>query len=192
MCGLEKALVTQDVKEIALAVKRIHLQHAIILSLGGLPMIYSGDEIGLTNNYDHVHDEAKKYDNRWLHRSPMDWEVASKLEKDSSAASQIFHQLKHLIALRKQTPAFADNNDFTLIDYPNARLLMYSKTSATGEEVQVVANFTESETHFNLPAFSSLKPGQQVVDLISGTSFISDDQQQIGAYEVMWLKKYKD
>jgi amylosucrase len=189
LCGLEKALETQDESEIALAIKRIHLQHAIILSLGGLPMIYSGDEIGLPNNNDYVLDEAKKYDNRWLHRSQMNWDAVAQLEKNASAASQIFQQLKHLIALRKQTPAFADNNDFALNDYPNARLLMYSKTSAAGEQVQVVANFTEAETHFDFPLFNSLNPGQKLVDLISGKQFTTGEKQHIGAYEVMWIKK---
>ena len=45
--------------QIHLAQKRIHLQHAIILSLGGIPMIYSGDEIVSTNFYNYLNESDK-------------------------------------------------------------------------------------------------------------------------------------
>lgn len=187
LCGLEKALENQDEEGIALAIKRINLQHAIILSLGGLPMIYSGDEIGLLNNNNYVLDDAKKLDNRWLHRSPMNWDVAAKLDQPNLAAAQIFHQLKQFIAIRKQTPAFADNNDFTLVPHANKQLLLYTKTAPTGDSVLVVVNFSEAKTGLELPAQVVTSPKQRYTDLLSGNTFAAKDKISLGAYAVLWL-----
>lgn len=79
--------------QIHLAQKRIHLQHAIILSLGGIPMIYSGDEIASTNFYNYLNESDKKHDNRWLHRPMMNWDIAENLEKYPIQKS-VFENLK--------------------------------------------------------------------------------------------------
>ena len=46
LAGLEKALEQREPQQIENSLRRIVLVHAIIMSFGGLPMIYSGDEIG--------------------------------------------------------------------------------------------------------------------------------------------------
>jgi len=68
LAGLEQALATQNPQHIDHAIKRILLVHAIILSIGGIPLIYSGDELGLLNDYNYQQQANKQHDDRWVHR----------------------------------------------------------------------------------------------------------------------------
>jgi amylosucrase len=57
------------------AVDRILLAHAIVLSFGGLPVLWMGDELGLLNDRGWADDPAHAGDNRWVHRPRMPWPV---------------------------------------------------------------------------------------------------------------------
>ena len=52
LAGLEQALEEKDAKKIELAIRRIHLLHGVILTMGGIPLIYIGDGIGTLNDYE--------------------------------------------------------------------------------------------------------------------------------------------
>jgi len=188
LCGFERAVKENNEKEIQLAIKRINLQHAIILSLGGLPMIYSGDEVALPNNYEYLNDETKKYDNRWLHRSKMNWSLVKNLKDSPSAQAQVYNQLKQLIEIRKQTPAFADNNDLEFIDYENTHLLVYKKMDTKGEDIYVIANFSEFDTVFERSLFTNFS-GDIMCNLLTGTDIVIREKNFISAYDILWLRK---
>jgi amylosucrase len=187
LCGFEKAWKENNERELQMAIKRINLQHAIILSLGGLPMIYSGDEVALSNNYDYLKDESKKYDNRWLHRSKMDWSLIDNPEISFSAQTQVYKQLKKLIAIRKQIPSFADNNDLEYIDYENTHLLVFKKTDGH-EEIYIIANFSEFDTVFERSLFNDLKE-EKMYNLITDSQIAINEKNFISAYDILWLRK---
>lgn len=186
LCGLEKALNENNEREIKFAIKRINLQHAVILSLGGLPMIYSGDEVALPNNYEYLNDESKKYDNRWLHRSKMNWGLVENIDTSASAQAQVYQQLKNLIAVRKQTPAFADNNDLEYVDYVNTHLLVFTKTDNEGNKIYVIANFSEFDTVFENSLFVGLNDSK-IYNLITDSYIEINEKNFISAYDVLWL-----
>ena len=68
LAGLEKALFEETAREVDLALRRILLIHGVILTIGGIPLIYLGDEIGTLNQYSYKNDPAKADDSRWVHR----------------------------------------------------------------------------------------------------------------------------
>ncbi len=68
LAGLEQAQQAGDDQQIDLAVRRILLLHSIILSIGGIPLLYLGDEAATLNDYSYVNDPAKADDSRWVHR----------------------------------------------------------------------------------------------------------------------------
>ncbi len=74
LAGLEKALREQDPAEIDYAVQRILLIHSVILSIGGIPLLYLGDETAMLNDYSYANDPAKAGDSRWVHRPFADWQ----------------------------------------------------------------------------------------------------------------------
>ncbi len=74
LVGLESAIESGDPKAIDDAIKIIILLHGMIMSFGGIPLLYYGDEIGTTNDYRYIKDERKSGDTRWMHRPTFDWE----------------------------------------------------------------------------------------------------------------------
>ncbi len=109
LAGLESALRSGNTAEVELAVRRICLVHAIILSIGGVPLIYLGDEVGTLNDYSYVNDPAKADDSRWVHRPATDWQKMERRHDTSTIEGRIYHALCHLIQVRKATPAFGGN-----------------------------------------------------------------------------------
>ncbi len=71
LAGLEKALAEGDDDEIELAIRRIILIHGVIMTIGGIPLIYLGDEIAMLNDYDYENQPEKVGDTRWLHRDSL-------------------------------------------------------------------------------------------------------------------------
>ncbi|MCP3430062.1 amylosucrase, partial [Alteromonas sp. LMIT007] len=66
LCGLEGALKSNDSKGIDDAVKRMMLLYGITFSIGGIPLLYSSDEVGKLNDYSYRLDDTKKHDDRWV------------------------------------------------------------------------------------------------------------------------------
>ncbi|MFN0036496.1 MAG: amylosucrase, partial [Saprospiraceae bacterium] len=108
LCGLEKALEEKNEQEIEWAVRRILLMQALSFFIGGIPMIFCGDELGYTNDYSYLKDPAKSYDNRWMHRPVMDWKKNKKAEKKGTLEHRIFTATQRLLSIRKSLPTVAD------------------------------------------------------------------------------------
>ncbi len=141
LLGLEKALQSKEKARIQESVDKIILMHGIILSYGGIPMIYGGDELGSLNDYSYLGDPAKKDDSRWVNRPVHDWDVIASLDRKRNYQAKIFRTLQHLIQVRKNTPAFADQANFVLHHPGNPHVLVYERTGNTGDGVLVVCNF---------------------------------------------------
>jgi hydroxymethylpyrimidine pyrophosphatase-like HAD family hydrolase len=80
LAGLEQAIEEEDEEKKELAIRRMMLLHGITLSIGGIPLLYLGEEWGMLNDYDFVKDPAKAGDTRWIHRPKMNWEYLEELE----------------------------------------------------------------------------------------------------------------
>ena len=141
LCGLEKALQENSKKEIDLAIKRILLLHGIILTAGGIPLIYLGDEIATLNNYGFRLDDSKSQDNRWVHRSSFDWNKAKKRKDKDSLAGRVFPGLVELIEMRKSNNVFAGNK-LEVLNTDNDHVLGYLRVYKNQRAI-VLSNFSE-------------------------------------------------
>ena len=104
LAGLERALENNDAAQVDLAVQRILLGNALIASYGGVPLIYMGDEIALTNDYGYLNVREYAHDSRWTHRPFMDWDrVAAAQENPTSPEGRVFAGTRHIYARRKAT-----------------------------------------------------------------------------------------
>lgn len=146
LVGLETALEARDAAAIDSAVQTIILLHGILLSFGGIPLLYYGDEIGTLNCLEYLADPAKAADSRWMHRSSLDWNKAKKRRQAGSVEQRIFSTLKKLIALRKETAAFADFDNRQLLSVDNPNLLVFTRTDplSNRNRILVMANFNHA------------------------------------------------
>ena len=149
LVGLESAIENQNEEAIEAAIKTIVLLHAMILSFGGIPLLYYGDAIGMLNSQEYLEDPSKRHDNRWVHRSHFDWDKAKLRHQTGTVEQRIFTALKKIIALRKETPAFADFDNRQLLTLDNPNLLAFARTDPqnTRNRVLVIGNFNpEAQT----------------------------------------------
>ena len=62
MCGIESAGFEGDAAKMEKAIRKDLMLHAYMFLQRGLPMIYSGDEIGQVNDYSYKEDPRKRED----------------------------------------------------------------------------------------------------------------------------------
>ena len=125
LCGLEKAIDDKDATAIDTAIKKILLMQAHSFFMGGIPMIFYGDEAGYTNDYSYLKDEGKAYDNRWMHRPLIDWEKNKKITVTGTPEQKVFSGTQQLIALRKKLTVISDLKNITWLQPHNAHVAGY-------------------------------------------------------------------
>ena len=187
LAGLEQALRNGNPTEIDLAVRRILLINAIILSIGGIPLMYLGDEIGVLNDYSYVDDPGKAGDSRWVHRPRIDWAQMARRSDPDTIEGRIFGGLAHLIDVRKHTPALG-GNDMAVLNLGNDHLFAYVRTGGDGQRLLVLANFSERTQP--VPANELRVYGLRYAfhDLIAGrTVELGNEQVVLEPYQVLWL-----
>ncbi len=143
LAGLEAALESNNEEAIDAAIKTILLLHGMILSFGGIPLLYYGDAIGTLNSAAYLDDQSKRNDNRWVHRSHFDWSKAEKRHQPGTVEYRIFSALKKMIALRKEITAFADfdNRQLLAVDNPNLLVFFHSDQQNSRNRILVAGNF---------------------------------------------------
>lgn len=192
LVGLETALESQDPQRIDNAVQHIILLHSIILSFGGIPLLYYGDELGQLNDCSFLEDETKAHDSRWTHRPMFDWNKAQLRHQPGTIEQKIFYASKKMIAVRKEITAFADFNNRELIHVDNPHLFVFSRFNLlrTSSGVLVVINFDSHPQHLDLdnPHIKSILSNGQIKDLVSGeTPSMFKGQLVIPPYHFYWL-----
>ena len=113
LCGLEKAVEWKSDSEIENALKKIILMQAQSFFMGGIPMLFYGDELAYINDYSYLNDPGKSYDNRWMHRPIMNWEHNEKRKLKGTFENRIFSETKKLIETRQSLSVFSDTKNVT-------------------------------------------------------------------------------
>jgi amylosucrase len=183
LVGLETALENHDEAAIDAAIKTILLLHGMILSFGGIPLLYYGDAIGMLNSLEYLADPSKRDDNRWAHRSHFDWAKAEKRHQTGTIEYRIFNALKKMIALRKEITAFADFDNRQLLAVDNYNLLVFSRTDPQNSQnrVLVIGNFNVDPQPLHIGALKAHGFFQQdsMKDLCSGMRVMTENETAI-------------
>lgn len=192
LAGLEVALETGNELLVDQSVDLILLLHSMLMSFGGIPLLYYGDEIGTLNDYDFLQDESKASDNRWLHRPRIDWQKAERRHQIGTVEHRIFDGLKRMINVRKNTPAFADYNNRELLQSSNPHIFSFVRTNPAkkNDHVLVLGNFDVTAQVISLSdlGYRSWFEYRQLRDLYTGDKLnIINDKLEIPPYHFYWL-----
>jgi amylosucrase len=192
LVGLETALEQGDEVHVQRSIDQILLLHSLLMSFGGIPLIYYGDELGTLNNEDFINDAEKAQDSRWIHRPVYDWNLAEQRHQRGSVEQRIFDGLKQMIAVRKSIGAMADYNNRELIDVGNDHLFVFTRTNPAVvlDSVLVVANFNEQPELLNLQDLRNRGRFElgELRDAVSGAAPDRvKDHVVIPAYGFCWL-----
>jgi amylosucrase/maltose alpha-D-glucosyltransferase/alpha-amylase len=189
LCGLEKAIEENDENEIDLSIRRIHLIHGIIITMGGIPLIYLGDEIGMLNDYTYDKDPDKIGDSRWVHRAAFDWERAEERGDDKTPAGRIFQGILRLIQLRHRTPAFEFTNT-EIVDTGNKHVFGYFR-SHEQHSVFVLANFSEKPQSLEARRLRMMGMRKTMIDLFAGRTVTATQELSLDPYQLQVLSRVR-
>jgi len=192
LAGLEAALERGDAQLIDQRVDLILLLHSMIMSFGGIPLLYYGDEIGMLNDFSYMDDEAKAHDTRWIHRPRIDWNKAERRHRQGTPEQRLFDGLSRMIAVRKGTPTFADFNNRELIASGNPHLFVFLRSDPfeSQQPVLVVGNFDEAPQSLDLGDLGRHRylDFERLRDLYSGEAPARfNDQLVIPPFRFYWL-----
>ncbi|MBQ1412532.1 MAG: amylosucrase, partial [Clostridia bacterium] len=109
---IEAAVYSDDEAALGLAVDADIMLHAYMFTQSGIPVIYSGDEVGQLNDYSYHADINKKFDSRYLHRGRFDWKLAEKRKDPETYQGSIFSALKKLEETRAANEVFMAQAEF--------------------------------------------------------------------------------
>jgi len=159
LCGLEYAIKNNDNHESDLAVKKIILMQAQSFFIGGIPMVFYGDEQGYTNDYSYLDDHTKSYDNRWMHRPVIDWNKNKNALKEGTTEQKIFALTKKLISIRNKISVVADKKNLTWINTENDHVAGFLRAWGN-DRIYCIFNFCNEETSISWFTFkqNNMKP----------------------------------
>lgn len=152
LCGLETAVEKNDTAAINLSIQKILMMQAHSFFLGGVPMIFYGDEAGYTNDYTYMQDPAKKYDNRWMHRPVIDWEKNALANQKGTIEHSIYTMTKKLLSIRKKLDVVADKKNLTWLTPHNIHVIGYLR-AWDHDRLYCIFNFSNQQCHLTWHAF---------------------------------------
>lgn len=203
LAGLEAALhPSSDPQAVDLALRRILLLYSVILTAGGIPLLYLGDEVGQLNDYSFARDPEKAEDSRWVHRLPYSRALAGQRHDPATPAGQLYTGLKRLLALRASIPALAGNmlepvntDNPHVIGYirsapgsPGDMAFSGSEGGARPDRLLVLANFSEHEQPLAPDLLRRSGPGYDFLDLLTDTSLSATEPLLLLPCQSMWLR----
>ncbi|HLP37948.1 alpha-amylase family glycosyl hydrolase [Lacibacter sp.] len=171
LCGLEKAINEKNQAAIDLSIQKIVMMQAHSFFLGGVPMIFYGDEVGYTNDYSYLQDAGKSYDNRWMHRPVIDWTKNKKAEQKGTVEETVFSATKKLLAIRGQLPVVADRSNLIWLTPHNVHVAGYIRHTDE-QRLFCVFNFSNAVAYLTWYAFKEKgNPPTTLVDHWSGKTY---------------------
>jgi len=152
LCGLEKGIYENSQEQIETAIKKIIMMQAHSIFLGGLPVLFYGDEVGYTNDYSYQQDPGKSYDNRWMHRPIINWEKNNRVDLENTIENKVFSSMQKLIAIRKKMNVVADHSNLTWLTPHNIHVAGYLRTDGE-RKLYCICNFSDATTYLTWYAF---------------------------------------
>jgi glycosidase len=183
LAGLEKADKLADAAYRETAIRRILMIHSIILSVGGIPLLYLGDEVGTQNDYSYRKEPSLAHDSRWVHRPAAQTEKYERRHDAATVEGRIYQPLLRLIQLRKQTATLADAETY-FIDTGNPHVLGYTRHHS----MLILANFAEFPQTVDLNRLQNeWWSVRGAVDLITDQPVPQGDSLRLEPYQFLWL-----
>ena len=182
MCGIEKAGFEEDAQAMEKAIQMDVMLHAYMFMQSGIPVLYSGDEMGQVNDYSYKEDPDKAEDSRYIHRGAMRWDLAENITDPETVEGKMFQRLNRLEEIRKSEKVFVTNANVWTVETWEQGVLCIGRYFE-GEKLFGLFNFSE----YDKIAWINEIDGNYV-DLISGEA-IQPAGVHIQAFGFYYLKR---
>ncbi len=162
LCGIESARREQNTGKLDCALRYDIMLHALIFTMSGLPILYSGDEIAQENDYSYHQDPLKRDDSRYLHRGDFRWDAAEKAKNPETPEGTVFSGLRRLETLRAAHRVFDGQADVWIVDTKDDGVLGIGRYNQ-GEKLIALFNFSDGERTVSVSELG------EYMDLVTGS-----------------------
>jgi amylosucrase len=187
LSGLEQALQRRDRLLVEMALRRMRMLYGVLCTIGGIPLIFLGEEWGALNDYSYLEDTEKKGDSRWIHRPNMNWKVLKELEKKSSTKARIFREIQALFQARKKTPALT-GSQMRVLESFNNHVLCYLRWHDQNTLV-IIANFSDAKQAISIHLLRVEGLAHFLKDIHTGRTISTNSTVMLEPYELLWLEE---
>ena len=181
MCGVESAGFEQNDEKMNWAIRKDLMLHAYMFTQSGIPMLYSGDEIGQVNDYTYKEDPDKAADSRYIHRGKFNWDLVDNIKDKTSVQGRIFNGLEKLEKIRRIEAVFNTDAEVYTKDYSDTSILWIVR-KAEGEELHAVFNFSDEGKTIWMPekaVYTNLMTGvTEEVETV-----------ELSGWDFVWMKR---
>ena len=184
LCGIERFGFEGNRSGVDRAIRYDITLHAFMFSQSGIPVIYSGDEIGMLNDYSYKKDPDKVADSRYLHRGDFRWDLAENRTDPATVQGRLFPALLKLERIRMSHPVFNSDVSFWTIDSWDSSILVLVRENQE-EKFIGIYNFSE----FDKTAWINEEDGLYL-DLMSGEQMEARGVN-VPAFGFFWLLRRK-
>lgn len=182
LAGLEQALDRDDPALLSHAIQRITAMFSVILSAGGIPLLYLGDELGTLNDYSYRDNPRKAEDSRWVHRPSAQAGRYARQHDTATVEGQIFRALQHMITLRRHLPVLADG-ETDWLSSGNRHVLAYTRHRS----LLVLVNFSDFDEQVSRRVLPEPFAAGSLFDLIADQTVADSNEITLAPYQAMWL-----
>ena len=184
LCGIERFGFEGDEEGVDRAIRYDITLHAFMFSQSGIPVVYSGDEIGMLNDYSYKNDPDKAADSRYIHRGDFRWDLAENRHRPDTVQGKLFPVLDKLEHIRTSHSVFNSDVPLRTLDTWDSSILALVRENDT-EKFIGIYNFSE----YDKVAWINEEDGMYL-DLISGRKMEARGVQ-IPAFGCYWLCRQK-
>lgn len=184
MCGIESAGFEQNTEKMDTAIRKDLMLHAYMLTQSGIPMLYSGDEIGQVNDYSYKEDSDKASDSRYIHRGQFHWELTGNITDPQSVQGRLFAGLKQLETIRSTEPVFDAGAALSTKDYSDTSILWLVRRTEH-EELHAVFSFSSEAKTIWMPA------RETYTNLMTGDTE-ETETIPLQPWDFLWMKRKID
>ncbi len=161
LCGAEAALYELNDWKLDRAITLDIMLHAFLFTQSGIPVLYSGDEIGQLNDYGYHEDPLRWDDSRYLHRGKLSWEDVDKRHDLETVPGRIYEAIEKLRKIRSSHPVFDSDADTWIVEPYNDSILGIGRYYQ-GEKLIALFNFSEEDQT------AWVNEPEEYLDLITG------------------------
>ena len=184
LCGIERFGFEGNEEGVDRAIRYDITLHAFMFSQSGIPVVYSGDEIGMLNDYSYKNDPEKAADSRYIHRGDFRWDLAENRHRPETVQGKLFPVLDKLEHIRTSHSVFNSDVPLRTLDTWDSSILALVRENET-EKFIGIYNFSE----YDKVAWINEEDGMYL-DLISGREMEARGVQ-IPAFGCYWLCRQK-
>ncbi len=185
LAGLEQALEQKDPLLSEMALLRMRMLYGIIFSIGGIPIIFMGEELAMLNDYSYIDHPDTADDSRWVHRTRMKWALLKNLKNKDLVKHRHFHTLQGIIRKRKDMPALRGNH-MRLLPIYNPHTLAYLRWHDANSLV-VLANFSERVQSLDLTPLRAEGMSHFFKDIFTEKTLSTADPLNLKPFDLLWL-----